>query len=132
MQEKKSRILYVLKYLRQKSDEGNPVTTNNISEYLKGLENNTVYFVICNSLLKILSGIKNDYNKETNLLYVALTRTKSRLLFIVDDNKTMRQHFKKLDLDIEEVIQNNGISKADKAMWFNNSKTKHYPYNISL
>ena len=49
---------------------------------IKGLECDTAYFVICNSLLEVLLGIKNDFNRETKLLYVALTRTKPRLLLM--------------------------------------------------
>ena len=37
MQDKKSRILYVLKYLKQMSDENDPVTSNDISDYLNSL-----------------------------------------------------------------------------------------------
>ena len=85
---------------------------------IKGLEDKTVYFVICNSLLEILAGIKNDYNKETKLLYVALTRTKSRLLFIVDNDETMKRNFNTQNLDIESVIQKCGVPKAEKEKWF--------------
>ena len=53
---------------------------------VKGLEGDTAYFIICKSLLEILIGEKNNYDKETNLLYVALTRTKNCLLLIIDNN----------------------------------------------
>ncbi len=85
---------------------------------IKGLEDNTVYFIICNSLLEILLGIKNDHNKETNLLYVALTRTKSRLLFVVIDDEIMRKNFQGLNIDIETAIKECGIPKAEREKWF--------------
>ena len=84
----------------------------------KGLEDNTVFFIICNSLLNILLGLKNDHNKETNLLYVALTRTKSRLLFIIEDDVLTRSTLKKHGVDLSKSLNNLGIFEACKTDWF--------------
>ncbi|PKM76173.1 MAG: hypothetical protein CVU90_13800 [Firmicutes bacterium HGW-Firmicutes-15] len=84
---------------------------------IKGLEDDTAYFIICNSLLEILLGIKNNYDKETNLLYVALTRTKQRLLLIVEDDEGMRNNFKKHKLDIRTALNDIGIQKAIIEDW---------------
>ena len=83
---------------------------------LKGLENNTVYFIVCNSLLEILLGKKNEYNKETNLLYVALTRVKTRMLLIILDDKTMKESFK--GVNIESELESKGIKRAVINNWF--------------
>lgn len=85
---------------------------------LKGLENETVYFVACNSLLEIMLGLKNNYNKETNLLYVALTRTKSRLLLIVLDDNTTKKSFEAHGVNIEDSLHKIGILHANKSTWF--------------
>jgi hypothetical protein len=85
---------------------------------IKGLEDDTVYFIICNSLLEILLGIKNDFNRETNLLYVALTRTKNRLLFIIDDAEALKRNFKKHGIDINMAMRELGIEKASLRDWF--------------
>lgn len=85
---------------------------------MKGLEAQTVYFVICNSLLEILLGLKNEYNKETNLLYVALTRTKNRLLLVIHDDDTMSRSFARRGLSIEHAIQGINIPHANKQDWF--------------
>ena len=85
---------------------------------IKGLESDTVYFVICNSLLEILLGAKNDYNKETNLLYVALTRTKRRLLLVVDDDEGLKANFEKQEIDINTELCELGIKKAVIENWF--------------
>ncbi|NLB81089.1 MAG: AAA family ATPase [Clostridiaceae bacterium] len=85
---------------------------------IKGLEGDTAYFIICNSLLEILLGIKNDSNKETNLLYVALTRAKRRLLLIVDDNDGLKRNFQKHKIDINTAMNELGIQKAVIEDWF--------------
>ena len=84
---------------------------------IKGLENDTAYFIICNSLLEILLGVKNDFNKETNLLYVALTRAKRRLLFIIDDDEGLRNNFQKLRIDLNTAMSELGIKKAVIEDW---------------
>jgi superfamily I DNA/RNA helicase len=85
---------------------------------IKGLEDETAYFVICNSLLEVLLGVKNNYDKETNLLYVALTRTKQRLLLIVDDDEGMQNNFKKHKVDIKTALNEKGLQKAIIEDWF--------------
>lgn len=86
---------------------------------IKGLEGDTAYFIICNSLLEILLGVKNDYNKETNLLYVALTRAKRRLLLIIDDDDTLRSNFDKRNVNIEVKLRELSVNKAKICDWFN-------------
>ena len=85
---------------------------------IKGLENDSAYFIICNSLLEILLGVKNDFNKETNLLYVALTRTKRRLLFIIDDDEALKNNFQKREIDMSSAMRELGIKKAFVEEWF--------------
>ena len=85
---------------------------------IKGLEDETTYFIICNSLLEVLLGIKNNFDKETNLLYVALTRTKQRLLLIVDDDEGMQSNFKKHKINIKTSLNEIGIQKAIIEDWF--------------
>lgn len=51
-------------------------------ESIKGLEADKCMFIINNSLMNILLG-NNSFNKETNLLYVALTRSKEHLHILV-------------------------------------------------
>lgn len=85
---------------------------------IKGLEDETAYFIICNSLLEVQLGIKNNYDKETNLLYVALTRAKQRLLLIVDDDEGMQSNFKKHKTDINTALNEIGMQKAILDDWF--------------
>ncbi len=81
----------------------------NSIESVKGLEAEKCLFIVNNSLLEILLG-NNNNNRETNLLYVALTRSKNHLhlLFLneclskVDKEKilkfTEKFNIKKFDL----------------------------------
>jgi len=85
---------------------------------IKGLENDTAYFIVCNSLLEILLGFKNDFNNETNLLYVALTRTKRRLLLIIDDDNTTRKNIEKRKINIDTRMIELGINRAILSDWF--------------
>jgi len=85
---------------------------------VKGLEDSTAYFIICNSLLEILFGLKNNYDKETNLLYVALTRTKERLLFVVDDCSCQSKGLLKDKFKLEKAFNQINIQKAKKSDWF--------------
>ena len=91
---------------------------------IKGLEGDTSYFIVCNSLLEILLGIKNDLNKETNLLYVALTRAKRRLLLIIDDDEGLNRNFSKRKIDINTALVEMGIQKAEIKEWFENARIK--------
>ncbi|MCI8728619.1 MAG: AAA family ATPase [Clostridia bacterium] len=112
---KLSKSLYANVISQFKNDKKGLTHVESIHK-LKGLENNTVYFFICNSLLEILLGKKNEYNKETNLLYVALTRAKTRMLLIVLDDKTMKESFKNINIDSE--LKNIGIQRAEGINWF--------------
>ena len=100
-----------------KSDKEAGIYVDSIQK-IKGLEDETAYFIICNSLLEVLLGIKNNYDKETNLLYVALTRAKQRLLLIVDDDEGMQNNFKKHKVDIKTALKELGIQKAIVEDWF--------------
>jgi len=101
--------------------KNNMIMVNSIHK-LKGLEDSNVYFIICNSLLEILLGVKNSHNKETNLLYVALTRTKLRLLFIILDDDNMHKNFKSKNIDIDVELRKLGINHAQKSDWFYNTQ----------
>jgi len=85
---------------------------------IKGLESDTAFFIICNSLLEILLGVKNEFNKETNYLYVALTRAKHRLLFIIDDDEGLKKNFRKLKIDIDTAMVELGIPRVVIEEWF--------------
>jgi superfamily I DNA/RNA helicase len=99
------------------TDKGKGIFVEAIQK-IKGLEGDTAYFIICNSLLELLIGVKNDLNKETNLLYVALTRAKRRLLFIIDDDEGLKKNFFKRKIDINEAMGELGIQKAVIKEWF--------------
>lgn len=98
-------------------DKGAGIYVESIQK-IKGLEDDTAYFIICNSLLELLLGVKNDLNKETNLLYVALTRAKRRLLLIIDDDDGLKRNFQKRKIDINAAMNQLGIQKAVIKEWF--------------
>lgn len=85
---------------------------------LKGLEDDNVYFLVCNSLLEILLGLKNEHNRESNLLYVALTRTKRNLLLIIIDDELTLKNFQSKN-SIENSLLKLGIQHANLNTWFN-------------
>jgi superfamily I DNA/RNA helicase len=97
-------------------EKGSGIFVESIQK-IKGLENDTAYFIICNSLLELLLRVKNDFNKETNLLYVALTRTKRRLLLVIDDDEGLRKNFHKRKIDINIAMSEIGIQKAVIKEW---------------
>ena len=51
---------------------------------IKGLENELCMFIIDNTMLEYLFGKKQETNKEMMRLYVALTRSKSDLILVID------------------------------------------------
>ncbi len=51
---------------------------------IKGLENNLCMFIMDNAMLEYLFGKKQETNKEMMRLYVALTRSKSDLILVID------------------------------------------------
>ena len=51
---------------------------------VKGLENELCMFIMDNAMLEYLFRKKQDANKEMMLLYVALTRSKSDLILVID------------------------------------------------
>lgn len=53
-------------------------------EKIKGLENELCMFIMDNTMLEYLFGKKKEINKEMMRLYVALTRSKSDLILVID------------------------------------------------
>ena len=51
---------------------------------IKGLENELCMFIMDNTMLEYLFGKKQESNKEMMRLYVALTRSKSDLILVID------------------------------------------------
>lgn len=51
---------------------------------IKGLENEMCMFIMDNTMLEYLFGKKKETNKEMMRLYVALTRSKSDLILVID------------------------------------------------
>lgn len=51
---------------------------------VKGLEAEKCIFVVDNNMASYLFGKKNEFNREMNKLYVALTRSRRKLIFAVD------------------------------------------------
>lgn len=51
---------------------------------IKGLENELCMFIMDNTMLEYLFGKKQETNKEMMRLYVALTRSKSDLILVID------------------------------------------------
>lgn len=51
---------------------------------IKGLENELCMFIMDNTMLEYLFGKKQETNKEMMRLYVALTRSKSELILVID------------------------------------------------
>ena len=51
---------------------------------IKGLENDLCMFIMDNAMLEYLFGKKQETNKEMMRLYVALTRSKSDLILVID------------------------------------------------
>ena len=51
---------------------------------IKGLENDLCMFIMDNTMLEYLFGKKQETNKEMMRLYVALTRSKSDLILVID------------------------------------------------
>ncbi|HEJ7061397.1 UvrD-helicase domain-containing protein [Serratia marcescens] len=68
-------------------DKQNKIIAKSI-ESVKGLESKVVFFVLSNSFINYLCGIEigkeKKHNKEWNKIYVALTRTKDKLVFVLD------------------------------------------------
>lgn len=56
---------------------------------IKGLENDLCMFIMDNAMLEYLFGKKQETNKEMMRLYVALTRSKSDLILVIDKPSTM-------------------------------------------
>lgn len=69
------------------TQQGNAQPIKSI-ESVKGLESDVVFFVLSNSFVKYLDGKEvanaQKHNKEWNKIYVALTRTKDKLVFVLD------------------------------------------------
>lgn len=64
------------------------VTVVKSIESVKGLDSDVVFFIITESFIKYLNhinvAVKNPFNKEWKKLYVALTRSSDKFVFILD------------------------------------------------
>ena len=67
-------------YRESKINQG--LIVNSIDS-IKGLEGNKCLFILTTDLAEYLFKQKNDQNKMLNYLYVALTRSKKELIFLV-------------------------------------------------
>lgn len=86
----------------------------------KGLENELCMFIMDNAMLEYLFGKKQEANKEMMRLYVALTRSKSDLILVVDKfglkkftDKQIEKKFAELNIPyvtmeyIEKIVNRN-------------------------
>lgn len=70
---------------------------------VKGLENELCMFIIDNALLEYLFKNKLDVNKEMMRLYVALTRSKSDLILVVDETSLKKKNSKQIDEEFKKL-----------------------------
>ena len=85
---------------------------------VKGLENELCMFIIDNALLEYLFKNKLDVNKEMMRLYVALTRSKSDLILVVDESSLKKKNRKQIDAEfgkLEIEYLNSGYMEPLKA-----------------
>ena len=85
---------------------------------VKGLENELCMFIIDNALLEYLFKNKLDVNKEMMRLYVALTRSKSDLILVVDESSLKKKNRKQIDAEFEKLeieYLNSGYLESLKA-----------------
>ena len=93
------------------TDYCNPQYNVSSIDRVKGLEAETCVFIIDNSMMEYLTGINKNRNKESNKLYVALTRSMNNLVFAVDRERI------------------SCMTKSEIQEWFENKKI---PYLNSL
>lgn len=70
---------------------------------VKGLENELCMFIIDNALLEYLFRKKSETNKEMMRLYVALTRSKSDLILVVDESSIKRKNKSQIDDEFKKM-----------------------------
>ena len=71
---------------------------------IKGLENELCTFIMDNTMLEYLFGKKQETNKEMMRLYVALTRSKSDLILVIDKSGIKNLRISKLKKDSLNLI----------------------------
>ena len=70
---------------------------------IKGLENELCMFIMDNTMLEYLFGKKQETNKEMMRLYVALTRSKSDLILVIDKPSIKRFTDKQIEKGFSEL-----------------------------
>lgn len=70
---------------------------------IKGLENELCMFIMDNTMLEYLFGKKQETNKEMMRLYVALTRSKSDLILVIDKLSIKKLTDKRIEKGFSEL-----------------------------
>ena len=70
---------------------------------IKGLENELCMFIMDNTMLEYLFGKKQETNKEMMRLYVALTRSKSDLILVIDKPSIKKFTDKQIEKGFSEL-----------------------------
>ena len=70
---------------------------------IKGLENELCMFIMDNTILEYLFGKKQETNKEMMRLYVALTRSKSDLILVIDKPSIKKFTDKQIEKGFSEL-----------------------------
>ncbi len=70
---------------------------------IKGLENDLCMFIMDNTMLEYLFGKKQETNKEMMRLYVALTRSKSDLILVIDKLSIKKLTDKRIEKGFSEL-----------------------------
>lgn len=70
---------------------------------IKGLENEMCMFIMDNTMLEYLFGKKKETNKEMMRLYVALTRSKSDLILVIDKPSIKKFTDKQIEEGFAEI-----------------------------
>ena len=70
---------------------------------IKGLENERCMFIMDNTMLEYLFGKKQETNKEMMRLYVALTRSKSDLVLVIDKPSIKKFTDKQIEKGFSEL-----------------------------
>lgn len=88
---------------------------------IKGLENELCMFIMDNTMLEYLFGKKQETNKEMMRLYVALTRSKSDLILVIDKlsikkftDKQIEKGFSELNIPYVTMEYIEKIEKRNK------------------
>ncbi|MBO5057009.1 MAG: AAA family ATPase [Lachnospiraceae bacterium] len=70
---------------------------------VKGLERDLCMFIVDNTMLEYLFGIKKEINKESKRLYVALTRSKRDLILVIDESLMTDKKKEYIDIKFKEM-----------------------------